>query len=518
MYIDEDKCIQCGECIQACAIGMISEQDGQIVIDKDCVNSLGCPAATICPQEAILHHDKSSVGGAVMCTVCPVRCEIPPGGTGDCQMLTNKEGQIVRRIGLTPYEDIRQHLKPEFDPVISKPLMTGIGAGTHCINPPAPLIVLENVEGVDVVTSVTECHYLYAGIKVKIDTEKYVGEEGSKVFCEGKEVGMVGKEHYGSKFLELGDVNKFTDGKDGWKAAKLVADIANRKSVKLEVKDGSTLEIQVGQKPIIDGELSERRRYGCGGEVGVSLGKVFLKELFEKGIVNEGIVIDRGYTGRFGIPAMDFNLDPWGKPTMKSGIRIKYVNPVRFCLPHVGGKGWGCTPLKKGFDIILDYDPNRIEPGYTLLITEPSADRIEFYEFTKGKTFKEIPLPNEVEEAIEVFRSECEPARVSAYFIAGAGGTARKGVTKKPVRLSQAVLERKARVTVGGAPAFVYTGGGINFMVDVEEVKPGAFYWTAAPAVVSPLEFTLKLEDYKQIGGFIEDIRPLAEVLKKIVK
>jgi len=515
MYVDKDKCILCGECIAACTLGMISEKDGAVVIGEACVNSLGCPAATVCSQDAIFHDDQSPVVGAVMCKVCPVRCEIPPGGTGDCQMLTNKDGEIVRRVDLTLYSDITQYLKPDYDPVISKPLLTGIGAGSHCTNPPSPFIVLEKVEGVDVVTSVTECHYLYAGIKVKIDTEKYVGEEGSKVFWEGKEVGIVAKEHYGSKFLELGDVNTFTDGKDGWKAAKLAAGIANRKPAKLEVKDGSILEIQVGEKPIIDGELSERRRYGCGGEVGVSLGKVFLKELFEKGVVNEGIVIDRGYTGRFGVPVTDFHIDPWGKPIMKSGIRIKYVNPVRFCLPHVGGKGWGCTPLKKGFDIILDYDPDRIEPGYTFLITEPSADRVEFYEFTKGKTFKEVPLPKEVKEAIETFRRDCEPARVSAYFIAGAGGTARKGVTKRPVRLSEAVLQRKARVTVGGAPAFVFTGGGINFMVDVEEVKPGAFYWTAAPAIVAPLEFTMKLEDYKKIGGFIENLLPLKDILKR---
>jgi len=515
MYVEKDKCIECGECIEACPLGMISQQDGEVVIDKNCANSLGCPAATVCSQEAILRYEAGPSEGAVMCKVCPVRCEIPLGGTGDCQMLTNDDGQIVRGVELTPYDAVKQYLKPDFDPVITKPLLTGIGAGSHCTNPPSPFIVLDKVEGVDVVTSVTECHYLYAGIKVKIDTEKYVGEEGSKVFWDGKEVGMVAKEHYGSKFLELGDVNSFTDGKDGSKAAKLVADIANRKPVKLDVKDGSTLEIQVGEKPVIDGQLSERRRYGCGGEVGVSLGKVFLKELFEKGAVNEGIVIDRGYTGRFGVPAVDFNLDPWGKPVMQSGIRIKYVNPVRFCLPHIGGKGWGCTPLKKGFDIILDYNPEKIEPGYTLLITEPSADRVEFYEFTKEKTFKEIPLPEEVQRAIETFRNDCEPARVSAYFVAGAGGTARKGVTKRPIRLSEAVLQRKARVTVGGAPALVFTGGGINFMVNVEEVRPGAFYWTAAPAIVAPLEFTMRLEDYRGIGGFVENLRPLKDVLKR---
>ena len=476
MYVDRAKCSQCGECIEACPLGMISEQGGQMVINEDCVNSLGCSAATVCPNDAILRHDNSSSGKSiVMCKVCPVRCEIPLGGTGDCQMLTNKEGQIVRKAELTPYEDVMQHLKQDYHPAIAKPLLTGIGAGTHCVDPPSPFIVLENVRGADVITSVTECHYLYAGIKVKVDTEKYVGDEGSKVFYDNKEVGMVGKEQYGSKFLELGNVNAFTDGRDGWKAAKLVAEIANRKTVRLEVQSGGSLEIQVGKKPIIDGELSERRRHGCGGEVGVSLKNVFLKELFEEGIVNEGIIIDRGYTGHFGIPATDPGLDPWGKAIIKSGIRICYVSPVRLSYPHVGGKGWGCTPIRNPLDIILDYEPDAIEPGYTILITDPSAERVSFYAFTKEKRFKGISLPKEVQEAIEAFRNACEPARVSAYFIAGAGGTARKGVTKKPIRLSEAIQERKARVTIGGAPAFVLTGGGINFMVDIEEVKPGAF-------------------------------------------
>ena len=97
---------------------------------------------------------------------------------------------------MTPFADVQEYLKPDYDPVICKPLLTGIGAGTRCVNPPAPYIVSNKVEGVDVVTSVTECHYLFAGMKVKIDSEKYVGEEGAKVFHNGKEVGMVGKEQY----------------------------------------------------------------------------------------------------------------------------------------------------------------------------------------------------------------------------------------------------------------------------------------------------------------------------------
>jgi hypothetical protein len=425
-------------------------------------------------------------------------------------MMINEDGRIRRKVEVTPFQDIQDCLKPEYDPIICKPLLTGIGAGTSSVSSPAPYIVKDKVKGVDVVTSVSECHYLYAGIKVKIDTEKYVGEEGAKVFCNHKEVGIVGKEQYGSKFLEIGNVNTLTNGRDGWKAAKLVADIANRKPVKLNVANGAAVELQIGQKPIIDGELCERRRYGCGSDVAESLKRVYLNELYERGIINEAIVIDRGSTGHFGVPQ-----DPKIKYVMKSGIKCHYLNPCLLCLPHVGGKGWGGTPLKNAFDIIADFKPEAIETGYTILITEPSADHVALYEFTKEKKFKEIPLPTEAQKAIDRLRAECEPARVSAYFIAGSGGTARKGVTRRPESLSEAVLKHKARVTVGGAPAFIFTGGGINFMVDVEEVQPGAFYWTAAPAVVAPLEFTMKLEDFERIGGFVEYIRPLKEILKK---
>ena len=49
----------------------------------------------------------------------------------------------------------------------------------------------------------------------------------------------------------------------------------------------------------------------------------------------------------------------------------------------------------------------------------------------------------------------------------GAGGSLRAGVTENPVRLTHSVRDALTRVTCGGAPVYVWPGGGITFMVDV---------------------------------------------------
>jgi hypothetical protein len=90
----------------------------------------------------------------------------------------------------------------------------------------------------------------------------------------------------------------------------------------------------------------------------------------------------------------------------------------------------------------------------------------------------------------------------------GTGGSARAGVTLYPVKLTQAVHAAKANLTVGGAPVFVLPGGGINFLVDVGRVKAGSFYWTPTPATICPVEYTMELKDYEEMGGHLEAMRP----------
>jgi hypothetical protein len=70
------------------------------------------------------------------------------------------------------------------------------------------------------------------------------------------------------------------------------------------------------------------------------------------------------------------------------------------------------------------------------------------------------------------------------------------------------VHQGRAHLTVGGAPAFVLPGGGINFLVDVQRVKGSFFYWTPTPATICPIEYTMELKDYEQMGGHMEAMKP----------
>ena len=112
---------------------------------------------------------------------------------------------------------------------------------------------------------VTEAPLSYSGVKLKIDTDLEVGKEGDLVKFEGRTVGMVETEEYGSKILAIGGVNRLT-GKNGFAAARAVAAIANREAIKLRVKGGAKLEVQVGQAPVIDWQA------GCQNEGGLRIG------------------------------------------------------------------------------------------------------------------------------------------------------------------------------------------------------------------------------------------------------
>ncbi len=127
---------------------------------------------------------------------------------------------------------------------------------------------------------------------MKIDTNHHIGAEGAKVKRDGKVVGMVDTEEYGSKMLSLGGANLLTSA-DGFIVARTIVDFANGERVKLSVADGAVLELQAGQRPVINGVADTKMRVGCGS---ATIG-LFAKDFV--GVVDEAIILDHHVVGLF---------------------------------------------------------------------------------------------------------------------------------------------------------------------------------------------------------------------------
>ncbi|MEW6374658.1 MAG: 4Fe-4S binding protein [Thermodesulfobacteriota bacterium] len=506
MIVDWETCIGCGLCTETCPLGAISfiEEKKKAIISEICVDCNAC--TKVCPKDAI-QLEKEPKQGRLPCSSCPISCLIPPGKTGACQRFVNRDGELVRNIPLQRYEDVKEIVGGDYDEVTRRPLITGIGAGTtYPDTKPAPYIVQSRLKGIDVVTVVTEAPLSYSGIKVKVDTDLHMGNEGAPVLIGKKKVGHLCTEEYGSKILSLGGVNLLT-GKDGIAVAKLIVDIANRKEVHLKVEDGADLVLEVGKAPIIDGETGRRMRAGCGSASLGLFGRYFLDA------ADEVIVLDAHLIGQFTEHAAGREIG-----AKYSGIRLKArrSTPGRYFGEH--GRGWGGTPIEDPIEIIEGFDPKIAKPGMTILITETTAERAAMFRMGKDGTFIPIELTPKAKMAMEMIASNCQPSRVSAVFIGGSGGSARAGVTKIPIKLNQAIHQNRAKLTVGGAPAYILPGGGITFLVDVEKVMVRAFTYVPTPATVAPLEYTMRLKEYLEIGGHKENIRKLKDVLKETLR
>jgi len=49
-------------------------------------------------------------------------------------------------------------------------------------------------------------------------------------------------------------------------------------------------------------------------------------------------------------------------------------------------------------------------------------------------------------------------------------------------------------------------------MVDVSRMPENAFGYVPTPALVAPIEFTMKLAEYGTLGGYLDHVRPLQSI------
>ena len=151
------------------------------------------------------------------------------------------------------------------------------------------------------------------------------------------------------------------------------------------------------------------------------------------------------------------------------------------------GTGWGGTNLTDPLAILGPFDPKVAWPGQSLLMVSTTGEQFAYYELDQDLQPVETTMPARLQSSIKRIEENCEPALTSVSFMGGAGGSLRAGVTENPVMLTRSVKDALTRVTCGGAPAFIWPGGGITLMVDVTSLPENAFGYVPTPALVAPI-------------------------------
>jgi len=461
--------------------------------------------------------DRTSVFGAregnegiVRCDACPVLCRIRPGRAGACSRYANEDGRLVRTDPLVLMERAREtvpFLSRNWDE--ARTFVTAIGAGTTYPDyKPAPFIVGAQHDGVDTVTVVTEGIFSYCGLKVKIDTDRHLGSETAAVRVEGEQIGHVTTAEYGSQMLSLGGVRHLTGGskKEGNVTCAAMLALCEKQAVEVTIDGGATLALQAGRAPIVNGTPEQRMRVGCGS---AAIG-IFAQQWH--GHVDEVIVVDDHITGVLSEHQAGKCLDV--PPT---GIRVRgrRSTPGRYFQVAHPGTGWGGTDITDPLAVIERIDPKIAWPGLRLLLTSTTGEDHLYCILDEALRPVPVDAPPEVLQTVERIGENCEPALTSILFMAGAGGSLRAGVTENPVLLTREVQAGLVRVTIGGAPAVLWPGGGITIMADVLRVPDGAFGSVPTPALVAPIEFTLRADLYARLGGHVDHVLPLARLLRE---
>jgi hypothetical protein len=200
----------------------------------------------------------------------------------------------------------------------------------------------------------------------------------------------------------------------------------------------------------------------------------------------------------------------------RSGVKVRgrKSTPGRYFQVANPGIGWGGTDISDPLSIIEGWDPEVAWPGLRLLMTSTTGEHASWYVLDETLTPREQEMPAALRGIVARIGENCEPSQSTVLFLGGAGGSLRAGVTENPVLLTRSIKQALVNVTCGGAPAYVWPGGGITVMADVMRMPDNSFGTVPTPAIVAPIEFSMRLADYRALGGHMEYVRPLQEVLR----
>ena len=469
--------------------------------------------------------NKETSGEKIRCDACPVMCFIADGKSGACDRYANHSGDLIRLDALTIIQSSDQAEDQKLVPFLGeqdgqqawngdiikgdRPFITAVGAGTTYPDyKPAPFIASQTVDGVDMVTVVTEGIFSYCGVKIKIDTDRHIGHERDVVRVDGEPIGHVMTSEYGSKMLSLGGVEHLTGGtkKEGRVTCDSLMRLCNREAVTLligEEEHATEVIVEAGQPPIINGIRENLMRVGCGS---ATIGMFPMQWI---GHVDDVVVVDDHITGVLSEheTGKQLNVPP-------TGIKIlgRRSTAGRYFQVAEPGLGWGGTDIDDPLKILGPFNPKIAWEGLRLLMVSTTGEQYAYYELDASLTPQAKPIPEKLKASADLIAENCEPSVCSVLFMGGAGGSLRAGVTENPVRLTRSVKAALANVTCGGAETYVWPGGGITVMVDVMNMPTQSFGYVPTPALVAPIEFTLRVSDYAALGGHVDRITAIEDI------
>ena len=322
--------------------------------------------------------------GNVRCDACPVLCIIRPGKTGACDRYANVEGKLARVDPLVIAQRVIANEAPvvrfldrdwQGEVLADAPVfVTGVGSGTTYPDyKPAPFIVSSVHQGVDMVTVVTEGIFSYCGVKVKIDTDRFLGPEQSAVRIDGEQIGHVTTAEYGSQMLALGGVRHLTGGSKKRRPRHLRCPekLCNREAGRTGDRRRRESGVAVGRsRP----SSTANPRRACGwvaapppSACSPSSGSATSDEVI---VVDDHItgVLTEHQAGRFLTCARPASRSAVASP--RPGATSRWPEP---------GTGWGGTDITDPLEIIEHFDPGRAWPGLRLLMVSTTGEHAAWF-------------------------------------------------------------------------------------------------------------------------------------------
>ena len=266
--------------------------------------------------------------------------------------------------------------------------------------------------------------------------------------------------------------------------------LGNKQPAECMIDGGASMVVQAGKAPIVNGVEEHRMRVGCGS---AAVG-IFARQLF--GHADEVVVVDDHITGVLTEHQAGRCLDmPPLRASRCAGANRRPGAISRSRIPAMAGAAptstIRCPSSKAGKRAWRG-------PGLRLLMTSTTGEHCAVVCARRCAACPSAEMPAEVRRIVERIGENCEPSLCTVLFLGGAGGSLRAGVTENPVLLTRAIKRALVNVTCGGAPAYVWPGGGITVMADVLRMPDNSFGTVPTPAIVAPIEFSMRREDYRR--------------------